>query len=288
MAYLKEDPGQSSPKAFLDVIDRLEIIRKLNLNLNIGGIHPNRVRQLARLGSKYEPHSFRRFEDNKRYAMLALYLYDLSQSLIDLAIDIYYKQINTLLSNGRKDQEEIQKVLGKSLNEKVIQFVDIGVALIKAKNEKLDPFKAIESVMPWDKMVESVEEAKKLTRPGNYDYLDLIDSRYNQLRKYTPSLVKYFEFSSTNKSLEPLVEAIKVLNDMNENKKRKVPDNAPVSFIPNRWNKYVFEPEGTINRHYYEMVALTELKNKIRSGDIAVTGSRNYKKFQEYLITKIE
>jgi lipopolysaccharide transport system permease protein len=86
LSYLKEDPGQSSPKAFLDVIERLEVIRKIKLNLNLDGIHPNRIRQLSRLGSKYEPHSFRRFEENKRYAMLALYLYDLSQSLVDFAI----------------------------------------------------------------------------------------------------------------------------------------------------------------------------------------------------------
>ncbi len=165
LAYLKEDPGQSSPKAFMDVIDRLEVIRRIELNLNIEGIHPNRVRQLSRLGSKYEPHSFRRFEENKRYAMLALYLYDLSQSLIDFAIEIHDKQINIFLSKGRKDQEEMQKQNGKSLNEKVIQFVDIGAALIKAKNEGLDPFTTIETVMPWDKIVESVEEAKSLQDP---------------------------------------------------------------------------------------------------------------------------
>jgi hypothetical protein len=66
LAYLKEDPGQSSPKAFMDVIERLEIIRKLKLKMNINGIHPNRIRQLSRLGSKYEPYSFRRFDKNKR------------------------------------------------------------------------------------------------------------------------------------------------------------------------------------------------------------------------------
>jgi TnpA family transposase len=190
LAYLKEDPGQSSPKAFMDVIDRLQVIRKIELNLNIEGIHPNRVRQLSRLGSKYEPHSFRRFDESKRYAMLAMYLYDLSQSLVDLAIDIHDKQMNIFLSKGRKEQEEIQKQNGKSLNEKVIQFVDIGAALIKARNEGIDPFKTIEAVMPWDKMVESIEEVKRLARPVNYDYLDLLDSRYNQLRKYTPALVK--------------------------------------------------------------------------------------------------
>lgn len=286
LAYLKEDPGQSSPKAFMDVIDRLEVIRKLELNLNIEGIHPNRLRQLSRLGSKCEPHSFRRFEENKRYAMLALYLYDLSQSLIDLAVEIHDRQINIFLSKGRKEQEEIQKQNGKSLNEKVIQFVDIGAALIKAKNEGLDPFKTIEKVMPWDKIVESVEEAKKLARPVNYDYLDLLDSRYNQLRKYTPSLVKHLEFSSTNTSVGPLIDALKVINDMNETGKRRVPDDAPLGFVSNRWNKYVFEPGGTIDRHYYEMAAYTEVKNRIRSGDVAVKGSRNYKNFDEYLVSK--
>jgi len=160
LGYLKEYPGQSSPRAFLDVVDRLEVIRQLELNLNINAIHPNRLRQLSRLGSKYEPHSFRRFEDSKRYAMLALFLYDLSQSLIDLAVEIHDKQINIFLLKGRKEQEELQKSNGKSLNEKVIQFVDIGAALIKARNEDLDPFKTIETVMSWDKIVESVEEAK--------------------------------------------------------------------------------------------------------------------------------
>jgi len=153
LAWLKEDPGQSTPNAFLEVIKRLDRIRDLKLDLNIEGVHPNRIRQLSRLGSKYEPHSFRRFEDNKRYAMLALYLYDLSQTLVDLAIDIHDRQINIFLSKGRKEQESIQKQNGKFLNEKVIQFVDIGAALIKAKNESLDPFKTIEAVMPWDKII---------------------------------------------------------------------------------------------------------------------------------------
>lgn len=45
--------------------------------------------------------------------------------------------------------------------------------------------------MSWDEIIHSVEEAKTLARPADYDYLDLIDKRYNQLRKYTPLLVNY-------------------------------------------------------------------------------------------------
>lgn len=81
LGWLKEDQGHSSPKAFAEVIERLELIRSLNLELNIIELHPNRIRQLSRLGSKYEPFSLRRFEEKKRYAILALYLYELSQNL---------------------------------------------------------------------------------------------------------------------------------------------------------------------------------------------------------------
>ena len=247
-------------------------------------MHPNRIRQLSRLGSKYEPFSLRRFEEKKRYSILALYLYELSQNLIDKAIEIHDRQINILLSKGRKKQEELQKQNGKSLNEKIIHYIDIGAALIKARDENLDPFKILDSVMPWSKLVESVDEAKKLARPVSYDYLDLLDSRYNQLRRYTPILVKHLKFNSTNNASKPLIEALNILNNMNENGNRKVPEDAPTDFISNRWNKCLYEKDGSIYRHYYEIATLSELKNRIRSGDVSVEGSKNFKDFEEYLI----
>ncbi|WP_241837056.1 uridine kinase, partial [Klebsiella pneumoniae] len=64
-----------------------------------------------------------------------------------IAIDILKAKILSLLSKGRKAQEEIQKLNGKKLNEKVIHFTNIGQALIKAKQEKLDVFEVLESVI---------------------------------------------------------------------------------------------------------------------------------------------
>lgn len=288
LAYLREMPGQSSPGAFLNITEQLEIIRKLNFKIDFGKIHPNRIKQLSRLGSRYEPHSFRRFDKDKRYAILTVYLKDLEQQLIDLAVEIHDKQMNILLSKGRKQQEKIQKQNGKSLNEKIIHYIDIGTALIKSRNEELNPFETIESIMPWDKVVESIEAAKKLTRPGNYDYLDLLDRRYNQLRKYTPALLAHLKFSSSNTSMKPLIEALNLIHDLNKTGKRNVPEDTPFGFISNQWKKYVFDRDGSINQHYYEMAAFTELKNRIRFGDVAVESSRNYRNFDEYLLPENE
>lgn len=288
LSWLRSSIGYPSPKMFHDVVKRIKTIRKIGIELSTDKIHPNRIRQFSRLGSKYEPFLLRRFEDDKRHTILAVYLYDLCQSLTDKAIEIYERQINTLLSKGRKDQEELQRRNGKALNEKLIHFTNIGTALIKSKEDGIDPFKAIERIMPWEKIVQSVEEAKELTRPSNYDYIDLLDKRYNQLRKFTPTLLKHFKFNSNNSYSKHLIQGLKVINEMNESNKRKISDEAPIEYLSNRWIKYVLEKDGTINKRYYEIATFTELKNRIRAGDVSVEGSRNHKSFDEYLIPKYE
>ncbi|EPB8220827.1 hypothetical protein ACRTDB_002991 [Clostridium perfringens] len=82
------------------------------------------------------------------------------------------------MAKGRKTQEELQKQNAKKINEKIIQFTNIGQALIKAKENNLDPYKVIEEIMDWSTLVKSIEESKTLIRP-DYDYLDLLHRRYS-------------------------------------------------------------------------------------------------------------
>lgn len=83
LAWLREIPGTSSPDSFLKVIEKLEYIRDLQLQVDTKGIHPNRQRQLSKIGARYEPHSYRRFNDPKKYAILVAYLLELIQDLTD-------------------------------------------------------------------------------------------------------------------------------------------------------------------------------------------------------------
>ncbi|MEX1028913.1 MAG: DUF4158 domain-containing protein [Paenibacillaceae bacterium] len=285
LSWLREIPGSSSPDAFLKVIEKLDYVRNLQLQIDTKGIHPNRLRQLSKVGARYEPHSFRRFDTPKKYAILVAYLVELIQDLTDQAFEIHDRQILQLLSKGRKAQEELQKQNGKSINEKVVLFANLGTALIKARSEGGDPFIALDAILPWDKLIASIEEAKHLARPIDYDYLDLLEKKFYKLRKYTPTLLKSLEFRSS-KSAESLIKAIDIIRDMNESGKRKVPEGAPLNFVSSRWQRHVYDYDGTINRHYYEMAVLTELRNYVRSGDVSIVGSRQHKDFDEYLVSK--
>ena len=79
------------------------------------------------------------------------------------------------------------------------------------------------------------------------------------------------------------LDAIDVLRRLNATGARGVPADAPIAFVKKRWEKLILSDEG-IDRRYYELCAMAELKNSLRSGDIWVQGSRQFKDFDEYLV----
>ena len=288
LGWLKEPIGRPSIDNFLKVIEKLEYIRELNLDsIQLNKLHSNKINQIYKLGQRYSPQAFRDFNENKSHAMLSIFLLNLSKDLTDKAFEIHDRVIQIMMSDGRKAQDEIQKQNGKKINEKVLHFSSIGEAVIYAKDNNLDPYELIDKAMGWNTFVESVKESKDLARPSDFDYLDLIESKYNTLRKYTPRLLKALKFKSI-KGNEPLLKSIEVLNNLNDTKKRKVPEDTSVEFLPKRWINHVVNKDGTIDRHYFEIAVVTELRDRVKAGDISIEGSKQFKEFDDYLITKDE
>lgn len=55
--------------------------------------------------------------------------------------------------------------------------------------------------------------------------------------------------------------------------------------FPARWQRFITTDKG-IDRRFYEMATMSELKGALRSGDVWVVGSRQFKDFDEYLLPK--
>jgi hypothetical protein len=70
---------------------------------------------------------------------------------------------------------------------------------------------------------------------------------------------------------------------MNTEGLRKLPSDAPVDFVSQRWHSLVFTDEG-LDRHFYEFCVLTEIKNSLYSGDLWIEGSRRFRAFDDHLI----
>jgi hypothetical protein len=72
---------------------------------------------------------------------------------------------------------------------------------------------------------------------------------------------------------------------MNRRAVLTLPKSAPISFIRERWARHVLRGGG-IDRRYYELCVLSELRNRLRAGDVWVVGSRRYRAFEERLISR--
>ena len=158
----------------------------------------------------------------------------------------------------------------------------MGQVLIEARSSGGDVFAAIESVLPWARFESTVAEAQRLAQPEEFDYLALLDERYSSVRKFAPLLLANFEFRAAPAMTE-LLQALDLLRDLNASGKRTLPDQVPIGFVKPRWRPHVFSSSG-VDRHFYEMCALAELRDRLQSGDIWVTGSRQYRDFETYLI----
>ena len=63
-------------------------------------------------------------------------------------------------------------------------YAKIGQALIKAKQENLNPFTVIEEIMTWDEFTQTVQATQELAKPNNFDSLYRITKHYSWIKRY--------------------------------------------------------------------------------------------------------
>jgi hypothetical protein len=120
-------------------------------------------------------------------------------------------------------------------------------------------------------------QVKALAEMVDEDTLITAAEKYSGYRKYVPAFLDTFEFGTRN----PVLAAVKVLRDLNQSGQREVPVDAPMPFKSKQWKQLVLE-DGKPDRRLYETAVLATLRD--RTGDVWMEHTRNYQRFDEYLL----
>lgn len=283
LAWVRQPPGAPGARNIMGHIARLEAVRALGLPAAIGHrVHQNRLLRLAREGAQTAVYQIVEYETNRRYATLVAIALETMATLTDEILDLNDRLIGSFFTRARNRFAKDFAESGKAINDKVRLFGKVGTALIDARASGADPFEAIEAVLPWDDFAATVREAGTLARDESFDHLHLVGDYYSQLRRYEPAFLSMFEFHGAPVAA-PLLAAVDCLREMNDTRRRKVPESAPIAFLPRRWGPLVHAERG-IERKFYEFAVMAELKNALRAGDVSVVGSRQFKDFEDYLL----
>ena len=283
LTWLRQPPGEAKPGPLLRHLSRLTRLRELALPSDLGRrVHQGRLVDLAREGAQMSIQHLRDLEDTRRYATLVALALDTEATLTDQILEQHDRFLGRLFSEARRKHEQRFAEAGKAINDKVRLFSRVGHALVDARDQGTDPYAAIESVVSWDLFTQSIAEADGLARPAAFDSLPLLSERHGQVRRYAPRLLETFAFQAAPVA-QDIIDGIETLRAVYREHKRVLPTNPPLGFVRKSWEPYVVTAAG-VDRPLYEMAALTELRNGLRSGDVWVPGSRQFRDFEDYLM----
>jgi TnpA family transposase len=283
LGWVRQSLGAANPTNILSCLERLTFLRSLGIPVTWSArLHQNRLVQIAREGANTDVTHLRAFSPDRRYATLVAGVLDAMTVLTDEALEMHERFLGQQFKKAERRHLGKFQENGKAINDTLKRYAALGRALIDARNRNVDPFTAVEGVLPWHELATSVAQAEKLAQPGEFDSLALIASSYPVLRRYAPQFLDAFEFRSSPVSA-PLMKAVDLLRELNQTGARKLPDDAPRGFVRPRWERHVFTSEG-LDRRFYETCLLSELGKSLRAGDLSVIGSRRYRDFDDYLL----
>lgn len=283
LGWLRQIPEAAQSSAMLGVIERLEHVRAIGIEPGRGHlVHQARLAQLVREAGRTTVQHVAGYERRRRHATLVAITLDATATLTDQAIDLFDRLVGTMFRKAEGRQTRAFQADARAINEKVRLYARVGTALIDAHDAKRDPFGAIATVIPWERFCTTVAEAEALARPEEFDVLETLGEHYAGIRRWSPAFLDAFQFEGVP-ACASLMRAIVVLREANRAEAANLPKSAPTAFVRERWAPYVL-PGGRIDRRHYELCVLSELRDRLRAGDVWVTGSRQYRSFEERLI----
>ncbi|CBS91122.1 Tn3-like element ISAli20 family transposase [Azospirillum lipoferum] len=282
LTWLRTIPTAPKADHVRDVIDKLHVVRGIGIDAEAQArVHETRFRQFAREGMASPTYLIERCAPNRRRATLVALLIDLENRLTDAALDMADKLIGGAFTRAKNNKEKTCVAKTKDVGRLMRLFHRTIEALSLAQESDGDAFALVNEAVGWPQLLRVRGEVASLAELAEEDPLVRAADRYVTIRKFAPALLEALTFKAA-RSKDPILAAVELLKELNRSGKRDIPADAPMLFRK-EWRRLVTK-DGKPNRRLYETAVLATLRNKLRSGDVWVERSSNYRRFDSYLL----
>lgn len=283
LSWVRQPPGRPGRRAFAAILDRLSALRAIGLDPEVvAPVHPERLRRLNQEGVRLTAQHLSVLNATRRRAVLVATVIEMKIVLTDDAVVMLERLIGQMFRRAERREEAALKRDKRAINGKIRLLARLGSAIIDAKANGSDPFGAIEEIIGWDDLTSEVEEARQLVRPDPFDPVELARSNLPILRQIGPAFVASFTFGAVP-ACAGLARAISTMRDLGSGRLRKLPADVALGFVRPAWRRRI--DRAGLDRRIFEFCVLTELRDRLRAGDVWVEGSRRYRAVEQQLIS---
>jgi TnpA family transposase len=283
LAWARQPPGAPGHRTLARLVEQRCMLSSIGIDpASAEGVHPERLRKLAREGARLTAQHLRALSPLRRRATLVATVLDTITRLTDDTVALFERAIGRMFRRAEIREQDALIHDARAINDKVRLLAKLGAALIEAKTSGADLQEAVASAIGWDKLARSVEEAKRLARPDKADLAALATRAWPVLHRLGPLFLGTLRFHSGPAAAATL-RAVELLRSIYESGSRKWPRSLPTSFLRPAWREAVLSADGA-ERRIWEAATLLALRDRLRAGDIWVEGSRQWRAVEDQLI----
>ena len=283
LAWLRNFEEAPTAANINGLLERLRYVRGIGIHPVVGGAIPEfRFAQFVREGGVAPAFLLSDYSVNRRRATLTAAVIDLEARLADAAIQMFDRLIGGMFTRARRGRERRYQDSIQSVGQLMRLFGATITALDEAVQNGGDPLELIDEAVGWHRLVAAKAQVDALADLAGEDALVTATERYATLRRFSPAFLDAFTFKASGTGTA-LIKAIDVIRDANTRKSRDLPDGVPLP-VPNRQWKRLITESGRIDRRRYEIAIMATLRDRLRAGDVWIEGTRNYQRFDAYLL----
>lgn len=282
LSWLRNPPLSPAPRNVLRLIERLDHVRALGLAASRAATIPQTAfDRIADEAARITPQHLAELPDRRRHAILAAAGIRLEESLTDAVLLMMDKLLGSMMR--RAENRTKDKAIGtiRSLQAQLRLLTGSCRALLDARARGVDSLAAISSI-DWGRLGMAVVDAELLIAPETIDRTAELIERHRSLRSVIGPFLNAFDFRGAG-AVQGLLDAVRLIADIYRTGRRRLPDKPPLRFVSPSWRSFVLR-DGQVIRAAYELCVLTQLRDRLRAGDMWVAGSRQYRAFDSYLL----
>lgn len=283
--WLRSAPEAPGASNLVGLTERITFLRTLEIDpaLQIR-ISSGRWDQMIREGNATPAWLANDFNANRRHALIVAQVIKLGQKLTDDAVTMFIKLMGRLFSqaNSRKKQRHMD--YRPDATKALRMFLDTITALQSANDYGRNALEVLDQKVGWHRLLRMKPELESLVEVSEASPLTVAAEQYPTVNKYAGVFLQAFTFRSSRR-YDPLLAAVGVLKRLYSEKRRTLPETVPVTHLSQTDRKLIFGQDKP-DRRLYEIATLAALRDRLRSADIWVDGSRSFRPIDEHLMPR--
>jgi len=285
---LKETPKRASPQAILRLLKKLEKIETTGiLTVDLTWLNNNYQRSLTHYVKRCSANRLRDLQSTHRYAVLTCFLWQTYRDTIDYAVDMHDKLMTSVYSQAQKDIDEYTRQQRRSLRQSLYTLQTVGQVILDDAIDDKDLRNELFNKVTRQDLGAQIEKLEEWLTGKHSHVFHLVVKRFPYLRQFAPTLLRHLQFQSENDESTSLLEAIHLSRQLNDENRRKLPEDAPIDFMPKNIQEMVVS-DGEVSKAAWECALLNAVRDEIKSGNIHVHQSKRFGRFDDFFIPEPE